>query len=196
MSESVKRRILLGGGIGSGKSTVAGLLHEKGAVVVDADRVGHAVLEPGGAAHRAVALRWPECVRDGRIDRRELARVVFADPGALAELEGITHPAITRAIKERVAAADAEVVVVEAPLLKLRLDGDWTVVFVDAPVDVRLARLAARGMTEDDARARMAAQPDREEWMAAADHVIVNSGSRHELEDAIVRLWDELTDSH
>ncbi len=194
MGKSLKRRILLGGGIGSGKSTVAGLLRERGAFVIDADRVGHSVLEPGGVAHRAVALRWPECVRGGTVDRHALGRIVFADPEALVELERITHPAIARTIGRMVAEAAAPVVVVEVPLLKLDLDGEWTVVFVDAPQGVRVERLVGRGMAESDVRARMAAQPAREEWLARADHVITNTGSERELADAVARLWQELGD--
>lgn len=195
MVESVKRRILLGGGIGSGKSTVAALFATHGALVIDADRVGHEVLEPGEPAYRKVMLRWPEVVRNGTIDRATLACVVFADPDALDELERITHPAIARTIEGRVAGSDADVVVVEVPLLKLDLDGDWIVVFVDAPEQVRLARLAARGMAESDARARMAAQPSRDEWLTAADHVIANSGTEPDLSDAVARLWQVLGDS-
>ncbi len=182
-------RVLLGGGIGSGKSAVAALLREAGATVVDADAAGHRVLEPGGEAFDQVAARWPEAVRDGRIDRAALGGVVFADPAQLAELEAITHPAIAARIAGAVAAAGTDVVVVEVPVLARLVGEDWPRVVVDAPDEARVARSVARGMDEGDVRRRMAAQPSRAEWLEAADYVVDNSGNLEDLSTQVERLW-------
>ncbi len=186
-------RVILGGGIGSGKSAVAALLRGLGAAVIDADGAGHRVLEPGGEAFDPVAARWPEVVRGGRIDRAALGAIVFADPTQLAELEAITHPAIAARLAAEVAAAGAEVLVVEVPVLASLVGEGWPRVVVDAPGDVRLARSVARGMAAADVRRRMAAQPSRSEWLAAADYVVDNSGSRADLAAEVERLWAWLT---
>ncbi len=185
--------MLLGGGIGSGKSAVAALLRELGATVIDADAAGHEVLEPGGEAFARVAARWPEVVRDGRIDRAALGGVVFADPTQLAALEAITHPAIAARIAAAVAAAGTDVVVVEMPVLARLVGQGWPRVVVDAPDEARVARAVARGMDEDDVQRRMAAQPSREDWLAAADYVVDNSGMREDLRGEVERLWAWLT---
>ncbi len=186
-------RALLGGGIGSGKSAVAALLRKLGAVVIDADMAGHRVLEPGGEAFDQVAARWPEVVRAGRVDRGALGAVVFADPAQLAELEAITHPAIAARIAAAVVAADAEVVVVEVPVLANLVGEGWPRLVVDAPDAARVARSVARGMDEADVRRRMASQPGREEWLAAADYVVDNSGTWEDLAAEVDRLWAWLT---
>ena len=98
-------RVIVSGGIGSGKTTVLRLLERLGAVVVEADRIGHEVLEPGGASYDAVATRWPSVVVEGRIERSLLAAIVFSDLEQLALLESLTHPAIRDEIAIRVAAA-------------------------------------------------------------------------------------------
>ncbi len=125
------------------------------------------MLEPGGEAAGAVAARWPGVVVGGRIDRSALAAVVFADAAARAELEAITHPAIARLLAAQVAEAAGEVVLVEMPLPIDLLGPGWRWVVVDAPDEVRLARLVARGMEAGDAARRMAAQPSRADWLRA-----------------------------
>lgn len=190
----VQRLIILSGGIGSGKSAVGRLLAERGATVVHADAIGHEVLEPEGSAFGDVASRWPEVVADGRIDRRALGRIVFNDPAQLAELESMTHPAIRRRIRSIVDRSDAWLVVVELPLLADLLGPGWTRVVVDAPEDVRRARLLDRGMEADEIDARMGAQPSAEAWRAAGAYVIENVGDPADLDrrvDAFVR-WLEL----
>lgn len=190
----------LTGGIGSGKSTVARLLAERGAVIVDADAVARAVVAPGGGAHQAVVERFGPAVvgGDGGLDRQALAALVFGDDQARAELNGIVHPAVRTVMLERVAAAGAAdpgaVVVLDVPLLaevgrdRYPLAG---VLVVDVPVDVALARLVAdRGFTEADARARVAAQATREQRRAIADVVLDNSGDLDHLRAEVDRAWE------
>lgn len=186
-----RRLLLLAGGIGSGKSEVGRLLVIRGACVIEADRVGHKVLDDEAAA--SVAAAFPESVADGGIDRAALAREVFTDPSRLRLLESLTHPAIRRRIERMVERCDDAIVVVEVPLLSDFLGPGWERIIVDAPDDLRLERLVARGMRPIDVKARMAAQPSRDEWREAADYVIDNSGDREALVDAVDALWDELT---
>ena len=186
---SVRRRVLLGGGIGSGKSTATGILAALGAEVMSADRAGHRVLAPGGAAARRVAARWPEVVREGIIDRAALGQVVFSDPVDLADLEAITHPAIRAEIEARIAACDAPVIVVESPLPIELLGPGWCWVVIDAPDEVRIERLLRRGMDRVEIRRRIAAQPSRQEWLDRADEVIANHGDLGSLEAECRRVW-------
>jgi dephospho-CoA kinase len=182
-------RALLGGGIGSGKSTAAAMFASLGAAVLSADRAAHAVLEPGEAAASAVARRWPEAAAGGRIDRGALAHIVFTDPAARRELEAITHPAIGRLLLAQAAAVYAETLLVEMPLPVDLLGPGWPWVVVDAPDEVRLARLLARGLALEDARLRMAAQASREEWLQRADLVVDNGAGLDHLEEECRRAW-------
>jgi dephospho-CoA kinase len=187
-------RALLTGGIGSGKSAAADIFRSLGAVVVSADDAAHRVLEPGGAAADRVAARWPEAVEEGRIDRRRLGRIVFSSPGALAELEAITHPAIgARLAAEVEAAGPARLVMVEVPLPAQVMGEGWPRVVVDAPEDVRIFRLRLRGMEPGEIAGRMAAQPDRDGWLALADHVVDNGGDLEQLDRECRRVWEALT---
>ena len=193
MTERGHRRIVLSGGIGAGKSAVARSLEARGIPVIHADSIGHAVLEPEGEAFHAVAARWPEVLIDGHVDRSRLAQIVFEDPQALRQLESMTHPAIAARIHNMVAAEEgAELVVVELPLLLPLMGDGWTRVVVDAPVELRRQRLAERGMEIADVEARMAAQPSREDWAAAADFVLTNDGTLGELEQEVDRLLEWL----
>jgi dephospho-CoA kinase len=186
-------RILLAGGIGAGKTAVASLLADRGALIIDADSLGRSVLEPSGEAFDAVTERWPQVVVDGRIDRPLLASIVFGDADALAELEAISHPAIVARIRALVDAAGTAPVVVEIPVI-IAIDGDtWVRVFVDAPSDLRLERVTARGGDAADTRRRMQAQPSRSEWLAWASRVLVNAGSHEELTPMVDDLWRDLT---
>lgn len=196
--DSVSRpasRWILTGGIGSGKSTVSRMLEVRGATVVDADRIGHEVLEPGGPAFARVASRWPGCVVDGRIDRRRLGAIVFDDQRELEVLEAITHPEIRRVLDERLADLDDHVIVVEVSVPNVRPAGEWGWIVVDAPDEVRRARAVARGLSDEQVRARMAAQPNREEWLALADLVIDNGGSLVDLAEAVERAWYQMRSS-
>lgn len=188
----------LTGGIGSGKSTVAALLERRGAELVDADVVARAVVEPGEPAYDALVERFgPDVLApDGTVDRSALAARAFGDPVALADLNAITHPAIGRAMRARVQALErsgADVVVVVIPLLRrehVESLGLAAVVVVDCPVEVAIARVvAARGMAEDDARARVAAQESRRDRLALADRVVDNAGPPEELAVRVDELW-------
>lgn len=191
----------LTGGIGAGKSEAARLLAARGVPVLDADRIGHEVLQPGGpASSPVVAAFGPEIMGpDGAVDRDRLARVVFADPDALRRLNEITHPEIFREIARRAAAfaaEGAEVCVVEAALLGE--DGRMPpmlsgLILVSAPVNLRVQRLAAaRGMAEDEARRRIAAQSDPETKRTFAVRVLDNSGDLEHLQQQTERLAAEL----
>jgi dephospho-CoA kinase len=186
---TAQTRVLLGGGIGSGKSAAASVFSLLGAAVYSADRAAHGVLEPTGEAAAGVAARWPEAVVDGHIDRRALAQMVFGDTAALAALESLTHPAIARVLAAEVESARARVVVVEMPLPIDLLGAGWRWVVVDAPDDLRLKRLIGRGMTREEALRRMEAQPAREEWMEHADLVVDNRGTLADLEEECLQAW-------
>ncbi|HSO49482.1 MAG TPA: dephospho-CoA kinase [Acidimicrobiia bacterium] len=179
------RRWLLSGGIGSGKSEVGRLLAATGIRVVDADRMGHRVLEPSGRAFGAVADRWPEVLRDGVIDRGRLASIVFADPGQLRELEAVTHPHIFGTIRDELEGFE-ELAVVEVPIIDTGLV--WPRMVVDAPDEIRFERALERGMNTDDLRARMASQPNRAQWLASADLVIPNHGALEELTETVAEV--------
>ena len=187
------RRVLLGGGIGSGKSTAAGFLTELGAAVFSADAAGHRVLEPGESAFGEIAAQWPEVVDTGHIDRSALGRIVFSDRAALDRLEAITHPAIREEITREIAGCDAAVVVVEIPLPIDLLGTGWRWVVVDAPDAVRVSRLRDRGMDPFAIAQRMAAQPTRREWLRRADLVISNAGGLDALAAECRRVWTLLT---
>ncbi|MEX0826561.1 MAG: dephospho-CoA kinase [Acidimicrobiia bacterium] len=186
------RRHLLTGGIGSGKSTAATYFEILGALVVSADRIGHEMIAPGGAAHAAVVERFPSFVVDGAVDRSRLAAHVFTERGELQALEAITHPAIRAKIHDIVDGV-AGVVMVELPLIGDFLGPGWKRIVVDAPEAVRLERLLARGMGRHDAAARMAAQPTRGEWLESADLVVDNRGDLMELETECRSVWRRIT---
>jgi dephospho-CoA kinase len=179
-----QRNWLLCGGIGSGKSAVRRILQNHGIGTIDADLVGHEVLEPGGPAIGAVEEAWPQVVERGVVDRQELGAVVFNDSASLERLEAITHPHIFALISERIEELDPPVVV-EIPLLMDPFAGSWRRMVVDAPDQLRVERSVSRGMGLDDVRARMAQQPSRQEWLAAADLVIPNAGGLDELEETV-----------
>jgi dephospho-CoA kinase len=188
----------LTGGIGSGKTTVAAALAERGAVVVDADGIARAVVEPGGPAYQPVIDRFgPEIVRpDGTLDRPAIASVVFNDAQALADLNAITHPAIRDSIGQRIAehAGTDRVVVLDVPLLAETTTASWGlagVIVVDVPVEIAVERLVEqRGLTEQDARARINAQVTREARKKLADVVIDNSQDREWLDQQVQQAWD------
>jgi dephospho-CoA kinase len=189
----------LTGGIGAGKSTVADLLAERGAVIVDADEVARAVVEPGQRALAKLVDRFGAGIldADGRLDRSALAKLAFVDDESRRDLEAITHPAINEEFGRRVAAAPSDaVVVLDVPLLvespQARERGYQTVIVVEAPRDVRLARLEARGVDRADVEARMAAQAGDDERRKIATYVIDNAGDRAALERQVDEVWAEL----
>jgi dephospho-CoA kinase len=188
----------LTGGIGSGKSEVARRLAAQGAVVIDADLIAREVVAPGtpGLAEVAKAFGPGILASDGSLDRERLGDVVFADPALLAKLNSIVHPRVReRMLALEQAVAPGAIVVQDVPLLAENgLSGLYdVVVVVDATPRVQAERLVRdRGMTRQQATARMAAQASREERLAIATIVIDNSGSLAELDRVVGELWAEL----
>jgi len=189
----------LTGGIGSGKSTVAGLLADKGAVVVDADEVARAVVEPGEPAFAALVERFGDAIvsPDGGLDRAALAAVAFATDEERRALEAITHPAINEEFGRRLAAAPADAVVVcDVPLLAeaptARARGYRAIIVVEAPRALRLERLERRGVDRADAERRMAAQASDEERRALATFLVDNAGTPEDLRRRVDEVWAEL----
>jgi dephospho-CoA kinase len=187
-------RIGLTGGIGSGKSTVSALLAERGAQVVDADVLAREVVEPGTPGLAAIAESFGDGVltADGALDRPALAAVVFGDPAARARLDGIVHPLVrSRAVELITAMPDDAVVVQDIPLLvETGQAGAFDLVLVvEADLETRVARLVQRGLSEADARARIAAQATDEQRRAVADVVLDNSGTPDELAAQVDRFW-------
>ena len=189
--------ILVGltGGIGAGKSTVSQLLAEHGAVIIDADAITRQLQEPGQPVLAAIVERFGSGIltAEGALDRPALAELVFNDPDALKDLNGLVHPAVGKEIARRIdMERDSDrVVVLDVPLLvETGRRGMAGVVVVDAPLDVAVDRLVRhRGMSEADALARMARQASREERRAQADWVVDNAGPRADLVDQVDRLW-------
>lgn len=187
----------LTGGIGSGKSTASAELARLGAVVIDADRIARAVVEPGTPGLAAVVDEFGDGVLapDGSLDRAALAARVFGDPAALARLGAITHPLVAEESRRLQAAAPGDAVVVhDVPLIVENglADRYDLVVVVGADEDTRVRRLTAhRGMSEEDARARIRSQADDAARRAVADVWLDNSGTPEELRDAVGRLWRE-----
>ena len=195
--------ILVGltGGIGSGKSTVSRLLAERGAVVVDADLLAREVVQPGTPGLAAVVETFgPEVLQsDGRLDRQALGDRVFADPAALARLNGIVHPLIAEQTAERLDAAreaGGQVVVHDVALLvENGLAGNYDVVVVVAtePATQLDLLVALRGMAPENAQQRISAQAALDDKLAVATHVIRNDGPLDELVSQVDRLWAVLT---
>jgi dephospho-CoA kinase len=189
----------LTGGIGSGKSTVAHLLEERGAVVFDADALAREAVAPGTPGHDAVVERFGADVLGpgGELDREALASIVFADPAARRDLEAIVHPEVRRLFAEgcEVHRDGDRVVVFSAPLLVetgMHTAFDVLVV-VSTTVATQIERLLRdRAMSEEQVRARIAAQAPLEDKVAAADVVVDNEGSPADLEVQVDRLWNDL----
>ncbi|MFF7555732.1 dephospho-CoA kinase [Streptomyces olivaceus] len=194
-------RVGLTGGIGAGKSEVSRLLVDCGAVLIDADRIAREVVEPGTPGLAAVVEAFGAAVltEDGRLDRPKLGSIVFADRERLAALNSIVHPLVgerSRALEEAAeAAAEDAVVVHDVPLLTENGLAPLydVVVVVDADPATQLDRLVRlRGMSEQDARARMAAQATREQRREIADLVVDNDVPLEELRRRVREVWAEL----
>jgi len=190
----------LTGGIGSGKSTVADLLAELGARVIDADRIGHEVYRPGTEGHASVVAAFgPGVVApDGTIDRRALGSIVFRDPEALARLNALVHPLIAAEVQRRVVAARAEPgappIVIEAAIL---IEAGWRffdrIWAVTAPREAAIARvMEERGLSHAEVERRMAVQTTDEERRRVAHVVIDNGGTRAELRRRVEAAWQTL----
>jgi dephospho-CoA kinase len=195
------RLIGLTGGIGSGKSTVAAMLAERGAVVIDADRVAHEIYEPGSSGYERVVERFGPSILDeqGRVDRPKLGGVVFNDPAALQDLNRIIHPLVRTEIARRLLEITRDdpdaVVVIEAALMtETGWTGGaaevWTVIAHPEVVVGRLVR--QRGMDEPSVRLRLAAQASNEQRRRGATRVIENNGDFEHLEAQVDRAWREM----
>ena len=191
----------LTGGIGSGKSEVSRRLRELGAVLIDADAVAREVVEPGTPGLAAVVAEFGEAILrpDGTLDREGLGRIVFGDPDKLARLNAIVHPLVGERIAAQMAEVEREhpdgVVVYDVPLLvENNLAGGYDVVLVVATSpETQLRRLVEqRGMTAEDAKARIAAQAPLEDKLAVADIVIDNDGTLSELDARVKQVWADL----
>ncbi|WP_351225429.1 dephospho-CoA kinase [Streptomyces sp. NPDC002133] len=193
-------KVGLTGGIGAGKSEVSRLFVSYGAVLIDADKIAREVVEPGTPGLAAVVEAFGPGVlaADGTLDRPKLGSIVFADADRRAELNAIVHPLVgARSAELEAAAGEDTVVIHDVPLLaENRLAPLYDlIVVVDAAPETQLDRLVRlRGMSEPDARARMAAQATREERRAVADIVIDNDGPLEALEPQVRKVWAVLTE--
>jgi len=185
--------------IGTGKSTAIAWLARQGAFVVDADKVAHAVMEPGAAAYDAVVETFGSeiLLPDGRINRQALGAIVFADPRRLAQLEAIVHPAVLAHTRQLLATSNARIAIIEAiKLLEARnllqlCNEVWVITASEATILQRL--MATRGMSEAEARRRLAAQSSQEEKVRHATRVLTNDGTPEELHAQLALIWAELT---
>ena len=190
--------VALTGGIASGKTTVANLIAEHGALLIDSDQLAREVVEPGTPGLAQVVTRFGEQVltQAGSLDRQALGDIVFADAAARADLNAIVHPLVRRRRAELIAQAAADQIVVSViPLLVETglVDQFDAVVVVDVPSQTQVARLVRRNdISQEQAQARLDAQASRAERLAAADWVVTNSGSRAELEAQVERLWSQM----
>lgn len=185
----------LTGGIGAGKSTVSRLLAERGAVIIDADAITRELQAPGQPVLAAIVERFGSGVvaPDGTLHRQALADIVFNDPAALKDLNGIVHPAVGAETARRIQAelTTGRVVVLDVPLLvETERKGLSGILVVDVPVEIAIERLQRdRGMTEADARSRIARQATRDERLAKADRMVDNSGDPDSLVHQVDEAW-------
>ena len=188
----------LTGGIGSGKSTVARLLEERGAVILDADVFARDAVRAGTEGFAAVVRRFGDEIvaPDGELERSRLASIVFADPAALADLEAIVHPEVRRMIADGIQDhldGDRVGVLVNPLLIEMGTHRDCdVVVVVSASPDTQVARSVARGMDEADVRARIAAQLPIDDRARMADVLLDNEGTLEELAAEVEVLWRDL----
>jgi len=190
------RIIALTGGIGAGKSLVAQYFSELGTRVVDADQLSRVAIERGSEGFDEVLLRFGESIlRDGDIDRKALAEIVFADASARSDLEAIIHPRVRELFSDVVAdLAPDETLIYEIPLLvESNAAANFDLVItVEADLEIRKERLRKRGMFISEIERRIAAQASREEREAQADHIITNDGDEDALLRSVENLWEDL----
>lgn len=188
-------RVGLTGGIGSGKSAVASLLAEMGALVIDSDQLAREVVSPGSEGlHQIVDRFGSTIIKDGGLDRAALAAIVFKDDAARRDLEAITHPLIRKRFEQIVSQAPSDAIVVnEVPLLvERKMQGEFDVVItVVARDEIRRARLLARGMGSEEIEQRVKAQASDDERTAVSDVTIINDGQLADLRASVTTLWFE-----
>ena len=184
----------LTGGIGAGKSTVANMFAQLGALVVDADQLSREAIEPGTSGFDEVVETFGEGIlSEGEIDRQKLGKIVFKDGAERKKLEAIIHPRVQAALAQRIKAlSPGDVLVYEIPLLVETGAADKFdyIITVEADIENRLDRLFERGMDEDEAERRIAAQASQAQREAVADRVIINDGDRAELFAECARIWE------
>jgi dephospho-CoA kinase len=193
------RVIALTGGIGCGKSHAAQYFAELGALVIDADQLARAAIERGSDGFDEVVTLFGDGVlKDGNIDRKSLAELIFKDPSAKAKLENIIHPFVRKEFEAAVASLKGDqILVYEIPLLvetkaQERFD---LVITVESEMENRIARLRGRGMHISEIEGRIAAQATREQRIEVADFLIENDGSEDELLRQVENIWDSLHDN-
>jgi dephospho-CoA kinase len=190
-------KVGLTGGIGAGKSTVADLFSQKGAVVIRSDELARQVIEPQTPGFQQVIDRFGKDFvnSEGYIDRAKLAQIVFQDDAALKDLENIIHPLVRSKTNQIIDQHTSETIIVnEIPLLlekKMESLFDFLVIVISSEKN-RLERLAQRGLTAEQATARMAKQVSDDERKAAADFLIVNDGNLDQLEADVEKIWQTL----
>ena len=192
--------VVLSGGLGAGKSSAAAVMADLGAVVLDLDTIAKRLLESNQHVIEAVAMEFPDAVRDDdSIDQRELARLAYMSAAHTLKLNAIMHPAVAREVGPaladlRLLPQAPEVVVLEVPLLvEAPVFGEMAdlVVAISAPEEQRVARAVAAGMSESDARTRVSRQASDREREAMSDRVIENTGSLDDLRGEVERVWNE-----
>ena len=190
-------KVGLTGGIGAGKSTVADLFSQKGAVVIRSDELARQVIEPQTPGFQQVIARFGKDFvnSEGYIDRAKLAQIVFQDDAALKDLENIVHPLVRSRTNQIIDQHTSETIIVnEIPLLlekKMESLFDFLVIVISSEKN-RLERLSQRGLTTEQATARMAKQVSDDERKAAADFLIVNDGNLDQLEADVEKIWQTL----
>lgn len=189
----------LTGGIGAGKSTVADLFAKRGAIVIRADEISHQVIEQGNPGYDQVVTRFGELILDSEknIIRPKLAEIVFKDKQALLDLENIIHPLVRTETNRIIEQLPPEAIVInEVPLLlEKKLESLFeALVIVISTEKNRLERITQRGLTEEQAKARIIKQVDDEQRKSAADYLISNDGNFDQLESDVERVWEALVE--
>ena len=184
----------LTGGIGAGKSTVANMFSQLGALVVDADKLSREAIEPGTSGFdEVISIFGEEILTDGDIDRQKLGKIVFKDAKERKKLEAIIHPRVQEALALWIKAlSPGDILIYEIPLLVETGAAEKFdyIITVESDIENRLDRLFERGMDEDEAERRIAAQASQSQREAVADRVIINDGDRAELFAECARIWE------
>ncbi len=184
----------LTGGIGAGKSTVANMFAQLGALTIDADQLARQAIEPGSIGFDEVVAEFsPKILTNGDIDRQKLGKIVFKDSEKRKKLEAIIHPKVQEALAAKIKSlSPGDVLVYEIPLLVETGAADKFdyIITVESDIEHRLDRLFERGMDEDEAERRIAAQASQAQREAVADRVIINDGDRAELFAECARIWE------
>ena len=184
----------LTGGIGAGKSTVANMFAQLGALTIDADQLARLAIEPGSTGFDEVVAEFStKILTDGDIDRQKLGKIVFKDAEKRKKLEAIIHPRVQEALAQRIKSlSPGDVLVYEIPLLVETGAAEKFdyIITVESEIENRLDRLFERGRDEDEAERRIAAQASQAQREAVADRVIINDGDRAELFAECARIWE------